>query len=263
MAARLPIKGTSPVISPDGYSYAINWAVVSTSSDTASTSNAITTSLRHVNHDASFTFGDLEEAWYDGIACQMADRRMLNKGDVYCLPDGSQLVIDEDGGYKILDDGAKLVHTAQPDREYKMPDGSYIRVDKLGNYTVEDKDAKVIYKANRIRDFSPHLNASNMVAKFVEYVGSLKIDPGEILNLPIELFINWLVIEAAERDQDPIPEGVVPITQHDRLKRVLHPQCMSCGRFICRNSNIPFCNVDHGLRYVKRLEQQGTLLQSL
>ena len=49
-------------------------------------------------------------------------------------------------------------------KEIELPDGAKLIVDAAGNYRIEDKDAKVTYKANRIREFSPHLNASDMVA---------------------------------------------------------------------------------------------------
>jgi hypothetical protein len=140
-------------------------------------------------------------------------------------------------------------------RQMEMPDGSKIIIDDLGNYRIEDKEAKVTYKANRVREFSPHLNASDMVAKFVEYVGRLGLKQREMLNLPIQLFINWLVIEAAERDSDPIPEGVVPVAKHPLLIGAIRPKCLCCGRFIRRlniEHRFPFCSPEHGAIYVQK-----------
>lgn len=139
-------------------------------------------------------------------------------------------------------------------RELGLPDGSKLVVDDLGNYRIEDKDAKVTYQANRVRPFSPHLNASDLLAQFVRYAGSLGVRQREVLQLPIELFINWLVIEAAERDQDPIPEDIKPLAQ--QLSPLRKPRCLVCKRFIPllhHRNRFPFCDPAHAERHVKRL----------
>jgi hypothetical protein len=141
-------------------------------------------------------------------------------------------------------------------KKIDLPDGAKLVVDDAGNYRIEDNDAKVTYRANRIRDFSPHLNASDMVAAFVRYVGSLGLRQRDVLGLPIELFINWLVIEAAERDSDPIPADVLPVSRHPMLVKAIRPQCLKCGRFIPRvnlQRGLQFCGVEHGIAYVQRL----------
>jgi hypothetical protein len=140
-------------------------------------------------------------------------------------------------------------------KEIELPDGAKLIVDDLGNYRIEDKDAKVTYRANRVREFSPHLNASDLVAQFVEYVGGMGLKRQDVLNLPLQLFIHWLVIAAAERDSDDIPADIIPVRQHPRLKAALCPKCLSCGRFVKRlhvQHRFPFCSVEHGAAYVER-----------
>lgn len=142
-------------------------------------------------------------------------------------------------------------------RTIELPDGAKLVIDDQGNYKIEDKDAKVTYQANRMREFSPHLNASDMLAAFVKYVGSLGVKQGEVLGLPIELFINWLVIEAAERDKDPLPEDVIPVAKHAVILDARKPRCLRCRRFIPlahHRNRFPFCNVDHGIAHVERLK---------
>lgn len=140
-------------------------------------------------------------------------------------------------------------------RTIELPDGAHLHIDDLGNYRIEDAAAQVTYKANRIREFSPHLNASDMVAKFVEYTRQLGVRQDEVLGLPLELFINWLIIEAAERDQDPVPADVIPVPQHRELLMVVKPKCLACGRFIPRLHHahrFPFCGPEHGVKYLRR-----------
>lgn len=153
-------------------------------------------------------------------------------------------------------------HTAlQPGETRELPDGSKIIIDDQGNYRIEDKDAQVTYQANRMREFSPYLNASDMLTRFMDYVRGLGVKQHEVLQLPLELFVNWLIIEAAERDQDPVPEGVVRPEEHKLLAAVTKPKCLRCGKFIPkthRQYNFPFCDPPHAADYIlKRREEQN------
>ena len=150
-------------------------------------------------------------------------------------------------------------------QHFGLPDGSKLLIDDAGNYQIEDKDAKVTYQANRVREFSPHLNASDMLAQFVKYVGSLGVKQAEVLGLPIELFINWLIIEAAERDHDTVPPEITPVLEHREVQLILRPKCLSCGRFIPRlhrQHRFPFCGVDHAARYVALRSNKTTALET-
>ena len=139
------------------------------------------------------------------------------------------------------------------ENEFTLPDGAKLIVDANGNYHIEDKDAKVTYKANKMREFSPHLNASDMVAQFVKYVGGLGVRQSEVLGLPLELFINWLIIEAAERDHDQIPPDVQRLEHRSDLKMVVKPRCLKCKRFIPRlhvRHKFPFCDPVHAGKFM-------------
>ena len=146
-------------------------------------------------------------------------------------------------------------------RQIKMPlgDGSTLYVDKDGNFRVDDKNAKVVYKANRVREFNPYINASDLLVKFIDYVRTLGIKKDDVMTLEVGLFINWLIVEAAERDSDPIPPDVVPVPQHKLLKGRVLPRCIlpTCHRFIPRiyaANQFPFCNPLHAEAYIKRLK---------
>lgn len=201
-------SGTTAFTNPGGVSGTISW--------TASTDTSTAVTLKPYKPGCQFQWCDLEEAWYDGAACGHESSLCLRKSNIYELPDGAQLKIDD-----------------------------------KGNYQIDDSDAKVIYQANRIRNFSPHLNASDMLAEFVKYVGTLGVRRADVLNLPLHLFVSWLVIEAAERDGDEIPEDIIPVSQDRAVTLAKRPQCLSCGRFIKRlhySNNFPYCSPEHALR---------------
>jgi hypothetical protein len=132
----------------------------------------------------------------------------------------------------------------------EMPDGSKIILDANGNYTIEDKDAKITYKANNIRNFNPYINASDLLEQFIEWIKTLNVSQQEFMNLPIELFIKWLVVEAARADGDQ-PD----IWSDDLHKQALLPapkpiipRCLACGKFIrhkIHKAGINFCNSVH------------------
>lgn len=142
----------------------------------------------------------------------------------------------------------RLLRKLEPGRNYDLPDGSKLNVDMNGNYEVVDLNAKVTYKGNRKREFNPFINASDLLEEFIHDIGQLGVRQCEVLSIPIELFINWLVIRAAEQDGDPIPD--VPQLEAPKKHR-----CRCCGRFLSndlKSKKIDFCNGDHMNRYLEK-----------
>lgn len=106
------------------------------------------------------------------------------------------------------------------------------------------------------RDFNPYLNASDLLAKFVEEVGQIGVARDDVINLPVQLFIAWLVIKSAERDGDPLPEGVIPVERDPALLEITNPKCVNCGRFIPKlhvKHKFPFCDPVHAQRHLERI----------
>lgn len=101
--------------------------------------------------------------------------------------------------------------------------------------TVQISD-RVIYDSPPL-GFNRFVNASDLLEEFIRYVGALGVKQGDVLQLPIDLFIKWLIIEAAKKDGDAPPEGVVVQLPNIR--------CLKCGRFIRKDSPIPFCSEEH------------------
>lgn len=139
-----------------------------------------------------------------------------------------------------------------------LPDGSTIKVDEQGNYELVDKDAKVTYRAHRNREFNPFANAGDLIAQFIDDVAKIvpEITKQEMGNLPLNLFVHWLILGAAERDQDPAPKGVAPITR--RRLTGGRPRCAlpSCRRFVrttAARAGFLYCDANHASHHAALL----------
>jgi hypothetical protein len=97
--------------------------------------------------------------------------------------------------------------------------------------------------------FNPYVNASDLMAKFVEYCGSRGLKQHEVLGVPVQAFIHWLIHEAAKHDGQPnAAEGVPPVL-------AAHNRCRRCGRFLsapARQQRIEFCSPGHAQEFVYR-----------
>ena len=91
-----------------------------------------------------------------------------------------------------------------PGSVHKLPDGSNLVVDFNGNYEIVDYKAKVTYKSNNIREFNKFVNSSDVLEAFIRDAGKAGVKQKEVFNLPIELFINWLIVRAAEKDGEAV-----------------------------------------------------------
>lgn len=151
------------------------------------------------------------------------------------------IVVADDDTLWVSDD----VHTAlRAGQTYRLPDGSKIEIDADGNYQVLDEDARVIHKACRIRAFNRFLNASELLEQFIGDLAPLGVKQSEVLKIPVEAFINWLIYKAAEAD------GELP-----GRRRHSH-RCGQCKRFIPTRMvalGINFCSPLHLERRMQRL----------
>jgi len=132
-------------------------------------------------------------------------------------------------------------------RNYDLPDGGKLCVDFNGNYEVVDRNSKVTYKANTHREFNQYVSTSDLLEDFIKDLGDLGVKQSEVLNIPIELFINWLIMKAAEADGEPEPDipKLAPPPKHHR--------CRLCGRFLSskfKQLKLDFCNADHYAGYL-------------
>jgi len=90
------------------------------------------------------------------------------------------------------------------DGDYKLPDGAVLKIAADGSYRIEDATAKITYRANRVREFNRFINASDLLEKFIDDAALLPgIVQSNILQIPLNAFIHWLVLKAAQQDGDP------------------------------------------------------------
>jgi hypothetical protein len=133
----------------------------------------------------------------------------------------------------------------------KLPDGTIIKVESDGSFNIQDKNAKVTYRANRVRDFNTFINASDKLEAFIKFCGQQGIRKEEMLQLPINLFIGWLILEAAKADREPEPS--IPLLPN--LRKHIRPRC-KCGRFISFDSvkkHVAFCGPLCFNKYYKKM----------
>lgn len=144
------------------------------------------------------------------------------------------------------------------DIDLALPDGHVIKVKSDGSFAIENKDAKVTYKACNMREFNRYVNASDLVEEFIRLLGRLGCKQSQVLNVPIELFINFLILKAAEADNVTPPPDVPKLENHPLLPSPRHDaRCLFCKRFICRTfayDGFNFCNGDHAQRYWERMD---------
>lgn len=122
-----------------------------------------------------------------------------------------------------------------------LPDGTVVEVAPDSSYVINNKDAKVIYRGIKNRDFNPFINVSDKVEAFIKYCAEQGVRQGEMLQLPLELFVKWLVLEAARADREPEPD--VPLIPH--FKKLKAPHCNACGRFLrlkYKSQGLNHCN---------------------
>ena len=137
----------------------------------------------------------------------------------------------------------------------ELPDGAVLEIQADGSYKLFDDKATVVYKANRVREFNRYINSSDLLEEFIKFVSKQgNITKKEFFNLPVELFIQWLVIRAGEADGEDADYN--PVTQAlplalPNFKKRHSVKCKCCGKFITKRE-MEFCNQDHMLTYVGR-----------
>lgn len=135
-----------------------------------------------------------------------------------------------------------------------LPNGTVVSIEPDESITINDSDAKILYKTKSVREFNPYLNASDLLEEFISYCAKQKISKKDFSELPISLFILWLIVRAAEADEDPVDEVLPLLTTAVKKRKVHSHRCKCCGKFLTKKyeqHQISFCNTDHMNKYLK------------
>lgn len=132
-----------------------------------------------------------------------------------------------------------------PNTLLELPDGTLIDVEDEYRWRIYEENAKVTREACRIVAFNRFLNASELLEAFIRDAAPHGIRQDQILKVPVEAFINWLIHKAAEADGDVLPG------------RKWNHRCGYCKKFISKrlvSQGVNFCNAGHLDRYLQRIE---------
>lgn len=81
--------------------------------------------------------------------------------------------------------------------------------------------------------FNRYVNASDLLEEFIRFLGDEGVRQGEVMSLPVELFIKWLIIKACEHDgEEPNVTLVLPAPKQQ-------PRCLGCQRFLPAATAVP------------------------
>lgn len=76
------------------------------------------------------------------------------------------------------------------------------------------------------REFNRYINASDLLEEFIGFLGEHDVRQSEVMSMPLELFIKWLIIRACEEDQEE-PNVTLQLPAPKQKTR-----CLGCGKFM-------------------------------
>lgn len=165
-------------------------------------------------------------------------------------------VIDVLGGNDVLYESLAFCHFNEiaiseglnTKATFILPNGVKVHLFPDDHIEIDEADGKQLYKTAGVREFNRYLNGSDLLEDFIHYCAEQKITKKDFSELPISLFIYWLIVKAAEADGDPVDE-VVPLLTHavNEKKNYLH-RCKCCGKFLSKKfetNSINFCSPEH------------------
>ena len=86
------------------------------------------------------------------------------------------------------------------------------------------------------REFNTYINASDLLDEFIRFLGTEGVKQGEVMDLPLELFIKWLIVRSCEADGEEPPLQLPPV------KKCLakpQPRCVKCQRYMRKEIVVP------------------------
>lgn len=107
-----------------------------------------------------------------------------------------------------------------------------------------------------VTTFNKYVNASDLMEEFIKFLGAEGVRQGEVMGLPVELFIKWLIIRACEQDGEvPNVTLALPAPAHQ-------PRCLGCQRYLKAGAPVPIHNQQCADRYFARANHQTSAAQA-
>lgn len=207
----------------------------------------------------------------------------ISPGTVFRTPDGTCFEIEKDGSISqdvLLNTNKKFIDVsggrhcllesisfnhfkqiAIPDGSISfmtmtLPDGTVLTLKPDDSVSIDDSNAKILYRSSPVRNFNKYLNASDLLEEFVKYCAQEKITKNDFQNLPISLFIYWLIVEATKADRDDL-DDVAPMLESAVKNHKSHThKCKQCGKFLSKkyeSNGINFCSSQHMSLYLEKI----------
>lgn len=102
-------------------------------------------------------------------------------------------------------------------------------------------------------EFNKYINGSDLLEEFIGFLGEHKVKQGEVLQLPLDLFIKWLIIQACEKDGE-----IAPVTlQLPSGRRSV--RCIGCQQYMPKLTQLPVHSPICANFYFERIQKNGTL----
>lgn len=95
--------------------------------------------------------------------------------------------------------------------------------------------------------FNRYINASDLMEEFIGYLAGEGVRQREVLGLPLDLFIKWLIIRACEEDREE-PNVTLALPA-----RPAQPRCLGCQRFMALQTRLPLHGPACAGRYFERV----------
>lgn len=84
------------------------------------------------------------------------------------------------------------------------------------------------------RSFNRYLNASDLLEEFITFIGNEGVRPDDMMQMPVELFVKWLIVRACEQDNEAPPAEV----KLELPAPTPQPRCLGCQRFMKRTTQL-------------------------
>lgn len=108
------------------------------------------------------------------------------------------------------------------------------RIARRKRKTVPPEALEPIRRAPPPREFNRYVNGSDLLQEFIRFLGQHQVRRAEALKIPLEHFIQWLIVEAAKADNEPPPIQLRLPTPK--------PRCLQCSRVLKKRTSLLLCS---------------------